>query len=234
MTKVIVIDAGHGGHDPGATGNGHREKEEVLKMAIATRDALNRKYSGHRVVLTRSNDTFVTLQDRANIANREKADIFVSIHLNAFNGTANGFETFIFNGGVSAATRPAQNNLHAALWRYLHGAGMRSDRGQKRANFSVLRNTNMPAILTEVLFIDNAQDAALLRRSGFIAGVGEAHADGIAQAIGLPRRVQQTPPPATGQLFRVQVGAFSQRANAESLVNRLKAAGFNDAYIRQE
>ncbi len=92
--KTIVIDAGHGGKDPGAIGrNGLREKDVVLKVALKTRDALRKK--GYKVVLTRSTDTYLPLEERTAIANTENADLFLSIHANsAPNRRARGIETY--------------------------------------------------------------------------------------------------------------------------------------------
>ncbi|MBU0681285.1 MAG: N-acetylmuramoyl-L-alanine amidase [Proteobacteria bacterium] len=92
--KTIVIDAGHGGKDPGAVGRGGvLEKDVVLKVALMTRDALRKK--GYKVVLTRNNDTFLPLEERTAIANTENADLFLSIHANsAPNRRAKGLETY--------------------------------------------------------------------------------------------------------------------------------------------
>src|SRR5699024_9385880 len=139
MTKVIVIDPGHGGHDPGATANGLKEKDLVLDIAKRLRSKLN-GYSGVKVIMTRTTDRFLTLTQRTNIANRNNADLFVSIHVNAGGGV--GFESFIYNGGVSNNTRKLQNDIHNAIMNQVGGR----DRGKKRANFAVVRQTKMPAV----------------------------------------------------------------------------------------
>jgi N-acetylmuramoyl-L-alanine amidase len=114
----IVLDAGHGGHDSGATGNGLREKDLCLDIVKRIERQL-KQYEGANVRLTRSNDTFVTLTERANIANNFNADLFVSVHINAFtNTTANGFETFRFTT-VSARTRSFQNVLHTEIMKQI-------------------------------------------------------------------------------------------------------------------
>jgi N-acetylmuramoyl-L-alanine amidase len=99
LKKKIVIDPGHGGHDPGAIGpNGLYEKDVVLDIALKVRDIIKREYPTYEVILTRSSDVFIPLDKRAAIANKEDADLFVSIHTNAStNRLARGIETFILN-----------------------------------------------------------------------------------------------------------------------------------------
>ena len=154
---IICIDAGHGGHDPGSIGKRSNEKTHMLNIALHMKPLLEK--SGHKVILTRSTDTYLTLSQRAQIANRNKADIFVSLHNNSATGTtATGFETFIFNGNVSNNTRRLQNNVHDTI---IKGLNLR-DRGKKRANFGVLRESHMPAVLIEYAFINNPNDEAIL------------------------------------------------------------------------
>lgn len=98
--KKIVLDAGHGGKDPGAIGNGYNEKDLALATILRLKEILDNDFE---VILTRDSDFFVTLQDRANIANNENADLFVSIHLNASKKeTSNGAEVFYFSKNPSA------------------------------------------------------------------------------------------------------------------------------------
>lgn len=159
MSKKIkfVIDAGHGGHDPGAIGSNSKEAENVLKVALALEKKL--KAQGHEVKLTRRTDTYLTLTQRANLADAWGADIFISLHDNsAVNNSATGFETFIFNGRVSADTIKLQQHVHKTIAK---GIGIR-DRGMKRANFAVLRQTNMPALLIEYGFISNLTDEKVI------------------------------------------------------------------------
>ncbi len=99
LKKKIVIDPGHGGHDPGAIGpSGLYEKDVVLDIALKVRDIIKREYPTYEVILTRSSDVFIPLNERAAIANKEDADLFISIHTNAStNRQARGIETFILN-----------------------------------------------------------------------------------------------------------------------------------------
>lgn len=159
MSKKLkfFLDPGHGGHDPGAIGSNSKEAENVLKVALALEKKL--KAQGHEVKLSRRTDVYLTLTQRANLANAWGADIFISLHDNsAVNKTATGFETFIFNGQVSSNTIKLQQHVHKAI---ANGIGLR-DRGLKRANFAVVRQTNMPALLIEYGFISNLTDEKVI------------------------------------------------------------------------
>ncbi|SFA56103.1 N-acetylmuramoyl-L-alanine amidase [Parageobacillus thermantarcticus] len=185
MTK-IVLDAGHGGTDSGAVGNGLREKDLTLNIVKKIGDML-KDYEGVEIIYTRTDDRFIELSERAAIANRAKADYFISVHINAGGGT--GFESYIFNGNVSTKTVAYQNVIHAEIMKAIGGV---RDRGKKRANYAVLRLTNMPAILTENLFIDNPRDAAKLKSDQFLQQIAYGHVQGIVKAFGLKKKGGQT------------------------------------------
>jgi N-acetylmuramoyl-L-alanine amidase len=159
----VCIDAGHGGSDPGASGNGLQEKDVALDVALRLADLLatdTGDTSGGGawdVLLTRVDDSEVTLVERVTMANAFSADSFVSIHANAFaDPTANGTETYAWAEGTVAAQ--LRDRVHA---RMLQAWGL-ADRGTKTAGFYVLLNTTMPASLSEMGFITNPGDAALL------------------------------------------------------------------------
>ncbi|ABC61291.1 N-acetylmuramoyl-L-alanine amidase [Geobacillus phage GBSV1] len=218
----IVLDAGHGGHDPGAVANGLKEKDLTLAIVKHIGKMLG-EYEGAEVHYTRTDDRFLELSERAAIANKLKADLLISVHINAGGGT--GFESYIYNGNVSPATIAYQNVIHQELMKAI---GNVTDRGKKRANYAVLRETNMPAILTENLFIDNANDAAKLKSEQFLQQVAYGHVQGIVKAFGLKKKVNSQPEqkPSDGKLYRVQVGAFIDRKNAERLAEELKKKGY--------
>ncbi|WP_404455539.1 peptidoglycan-binding protein [Oceanobacillus kapialis] len=180
----IFLDPGHGAHDPGGRGYGLNEKDVVLDIALYASQILENNYTGVEVMLSRTNDVFVELEDRAKMANQWGADYFVSIHNNAFNGTANGFESFIFNGNVSNETETRQNEMHNFISNKLNVY----DRGEKTANFSVLRNSNMPSILLEYLFIDNFTENSLLKNKSYRNFLGKTTADAIAHSFSLKKR----------------------------------------------
>ncbi|WP_179289567.1 N-acetylmuramoyl-L-alanine amidase [Shouchella clausii] len=177
MTKIF-IDPGHGGSDPGAVGHGLKEKDLVLTISRHIRDILLSEYKGVQVRMSRNSDVFLSLSERAKLANNWGANYFCSVHINAGGGT--GFETFIHTSRSSKSVS-YQNVVHPAIYSKMDV----KDRGKKFANYAVLRQTNMPAILTETLFIDNEKDAKLLKDSSFLKKVAQGHAEGIAKAFGL-------------------------------------------------
>jgi N-acetylmuramoyl-L-alanine amidase len=157
MAKVF-LDAGHGGRDPGAGGNGIQEKNITLPVTLKIGDIL--RNHAIDVGYSRTTDIFVELEDRASLANNFVADIFVSIHCNAATNTsAKGVETYSYPSSDygTALAKCIQDSI--LLDKSIYNA----NRGIKKANFAVLRLTKMPAALVETAFITNAQDANILK-----------------------------------------------------------------------
>jgi len=221
MAIKIMIDPGHGGKDPGAVGNGLQEKALTLDIAQRIRRILENEYTGVEVLLTRETDTFLDLSERARKANQWGADFFLSIHINAGGGT--GWESFRYSSAPSQ-TVSYQNVIHPEV---IRATGV-TDRGKKMANFAVLRETKMPALLTENLFIDRPQDAAKLKDSAFLEKVARGHVIGLEKALGLKPKIQTQP--QRNVMYRVVTGSFRDRANAEKRQAELKKAGF-DSFI---
>jgi N-acetylmuramoyl-L-alanine amidase len=228
---LIYLDAGHGGKDSGAIGNGIKEKDIVLD--IVKRMAAGLKAYDCDVMLSRDTDVFLTLDERTSKANAAKADVFVSVHINsAVNTTARGFESYIYpNAG--AATVAFQNVMHQEILRQIQGVNGFDDRGKKQANFAVLRQSAMKAMLTENMFISNAADAALLKSDEFKQKVAQGHINGLEKYLGLKRL--ERPPESTpdGKLWIVQVGAFEEKKNAEALAADLRKSGYRP-FIKYE
>lgn len=155
----IVLDAGHGGRDQGASGRKVQEKELTLKITKRAGKYIRRRTRGVDVILTRDKDEFVSLNERANFANFCQADLFISIHVNSAKGYADGTETFVWNKRQNPWSLKMAQLIQTE---YTHRA-KRKNRGVKKANFAVLRNTNMPAVLTEVGFISNAEEEKFLK-----------------------------------------------------------------------
>lgn len=226
----IYIDPGHGGNDPGAVGNGLHEKDLTLKIAKYMRDYLLANYTGVEVHMSRTNDTTVSLSARTNDANKWGANTYVSIHINAGGGT--GFESYVYPG-VGKATKDLQNAVHGEVMKAFSGF---RDRGKKQANFHVLRETKMSAVLTENGFIDTKKDADFLKSDANLRKIGEAHAKGVAKYFGLKAKPkpqpkpQPKPAPKKNVFYRVMTGSFTDRKNAEKRVAELKKAGF-DSFI---
>ena len=211
MAYKIVIDAGHGGRDPGAVYNGRQEKDDVLKLALAVGDILEQ--NGIDVVYTRTTDVYDTPYEKAIIANNSNADYFVSIHRNAMPipGSQSGVETLVFEdeGVKSELARNINQNLADLGF---------TNRGViERPRLAVLRRTRMPAVLVEVGFIDNKKDNELFdKKFDAIAG---AIAGGILETLDM----KETPEP---KLYRVQVGAYRMKNLAQQLLNQLLSEGF--------
>ncbi|PAD73657.1 N-acetylmuramoyl-L-alanine amidase [Paenibacillus campinasensis] len=183
--KIVWIDPGHGGKDPGAVANSLREKDIALIVSLGVKQRLEAEYEGVQVHLSRSTDVFLELKERTEAANKAGADLLVSIHCNA-GGGAGGFESFRYTG-VSAASRSLQNVLHTEIMAAIKTFGV-IDRGQKAANLHMCRESKMPAVLTENLFIDVASDAAKLKRQEVIEALIAGHVSGIAKYLGLKRK----------------------------------------------
>lgn len=214
---LIVLDPGHGGNDPGAVNNNYQEKNFTLTISKKVSSILKANYNA-TVLMTRDNDQTLSLQARTNIANSNNADYFCSIHINAGGGT--GFESFRYNGPILPQTKALHESMHRNIVSSLNTKYNIRDRGIKTANFHVLRETKMPAVLLEILFIDNEADLRLLRKDSFIDDVAKAIADALAKGLNLQKKI-------TNQLFRVIAGSFSKRENAEARVNLLKEKGKN-------
>lgn len=227
---TVKLDAGHGGHDSGATGNGLREKDITLKIAKRVGAILTNDYTGVKVSYTRTTDKYVSLSQRTKEANRENVDLFFSIHVNAGGGT--GYEDYIYNGlKTNSPTDKARQTVHNEVKKVLAKYGIRN-RGMKKANFHVLRETKMKAILVETLFIDNANDAKLLKNNNFLEDISQAYAAGLAKVLGGKKKTKPKPKPNPSEtIYRVQVGAFKSKANAEKLKNQVKGKGF-DAFVK--
>ncbi|MGG3467856.1 cell wall-binding repeat-containing protein [Neobacillus pocheonensis] len=165
----IVVDAGHGGDDPGASGYGLDEKEVVLD--VAKRVQLKLEAAGATIVMTRESDTYPTLEDRVNLANDQKADSFVSIHANSsLSPAASGSETYWNSKYFGNESKALAQSIQTELYKQMDT----KDRGVKEADFYVIKNTNMPSVLVELAFISNASDAAKLGDPNYREQAAEA------------------------------------------------------------
>jgi N-acetylmuramoyl-L-alanine amidase len=177
---IVAIDPGHGGPDSGAVGNSATQEKDVnLDVALRLADLLMEE--GIKPLLTRSTDTYVSLDDRCNLANALGADIFVSLHCNASpsRNRRKGLETYYFHprGDELAAT------VHHTLIRQLDW----QDNGVRVARFVVVRRTAMPAILVEMGYINHYEDEARLRSLDSRQKIAEALKDGILEYMRLHR-----------------------------------------------
>jgi N-acetylmuramoyl-L-alanine amidase len=172
-TGVVIIDAGHGGHDPGTISpTGIQEKDINLRVAAKIARLLEARGVG--VVMTRWQDRFIELEERSAIANRRKADLFVSIHADsAPSRSAHGFTIYVATAASAGAYRAAH-----AINQAMEKTGT-NNRGIREADYRVLVNTDGPAVLIELGYLSNAQDAARLADDRFRDRLAQTIADGI-------------------------------------------------------
>ena len=190
LNKVIYLDAGHGGYDPGASYFGISEKS--LTLAIQSRVKAKLEAEGYQVMTTRTSDTYVDLTDRSRAANASESDIFVSIHNNASGSSAaQGIETYYYQPYAEYPSRinatyhanptrlSMSDTLANAIQSSLINATGAQNQGVKRQTFAVLRETTAPAVLLELGFLSNPQEAARLSTSAYQETLANAIVAGI-------------------------------------------------------
>jgi len=212
MPYRVVVDAGHGGSDPGAVFEGRLEKDDVLRLAMAVGEILEN--NGVEVVYTRTTDVFDTPFEKAMKGNRADADIFLSLHRNATASPtgATGIMSLVYEDeGVPA---DLARNINANL----SALGFQDLGVIERPGLVVLRRTEAPAVLVEAGFIDNPAD-----NEQFDAQFNEIAA-GIANGVLETLGVEPNTTPIT--YYRVQVGAFRVREYAEDLLDELEDDNF--------
>ncbi len=218
MPKVF-LSAGHGGSDPGAVADGLYEKTINLNTLLACQAELIRH--GVTVVCSRTTDAEDPVQREVIEANASDADLAVSFHANA--GGGDGFEAFYYTENVEAA------ELAKLCEKYVKALGQNS-RGLKRGNgLYFIKNTKMTSILVESFFVDNKDDAKIGDTISEQKAFGVAYAKAILEHLDIPYKTKT----AKESIYRVQVGAFRSKDNAEKKLKTLKKAG-HDAVIVKE
>lgn len=216
--RKIIIDAGHGGEEPGATYQGRQEKNDTLRLALAVGQILSN--NGMEVVYTRVTDTYQTPFEKAQIANISGSDYFLSIHRNAMPvaGTGSGFESLVYeNSGVPALM--AEN-----INRELERTGFQNLGVIERPGLIVLRRTLMPAVLVEAGFIDNEADNRFF----------DSHFEEIAEAIAMGILNTVKAEEAVPEYYQVQVGAYQNPDLANELLENLRGQGFPAFIIAED
>lgn len=185
MSKLFVIDQGHGGKDVGASYHGLHEKGITLDLGKRVAKKLDAYDCSYK--LTRQSDEYVGLSARAQFANGHKASFFLSIHANAdAKQSGTGFESYIHTS-AGKDTEEIQNLIHIEAAKVFRTHDL-MDRGKKRANFAVLRETSMPAVLLECGFISNPKDNKLMRDERFLDDVASGIVAGLVRAFSLVRK----------------------------------------------
>jgi len=226
-----MLDAGHGYNTPGKRSpDGMREYEFNRAVALYAR-SLFQDYQNTTVFFAHSDDRDVPLQERTNKANSLNVDAYVSIHANAFGSggwtSASGIETYVY-----PSRPPVANQLAQKIQRNLIVETGLPDRGVKTANFHVLRETKMDAVLIECGFMTSQNDIKLLRSEAYRRTVAEAIVNAVASQFNLKRNSNPSPPNSSG-LYKVQAGAFNEKKNADDLAAKLRSGGYTP-YVYQE
>ena len=225
MAYKVIIDAGHGGEtDPGAVYQGRQEKDDNLRLALAVGEILSQ--NGVDVEYTRTTDVYQTPFEKAQIANASGADFFISFHRNSspIPNQYSGVETLVYD--KSGEELDMAENFNGAL-----GELGFNDLGVKaRPGLVVLRRTRMPALLIETGFINTDQDNARF----------DAQFDEIAQAIAsailgtLDEETLMNSQNSRDIFYRVQVGSYRERPNADKLLYELEDQGFPAFILYQD
>ncbi|MCP8615985.1 N-acetylmuramoyl-L-alanine amidase [Salirhabdus salicampi] len=250
MKYLAFIDDGHGMDTPGKRTPyieelGRSIKENEFNAPVAKKIVEELKRHNVDAYLTAPGDKDVPLKQRTDFANQKYREyqskygsrnvvaVFVSVHYNAYDGSfeepsPSGIELYVYNGYKNKRT----GDLAKAIAKYLRQGTDQNYRGIKEANFHVLRETSMHAVLTENGFMDNKREAMLMIDKDFQHEVVIEHTKGILEFFGLPYKApKQDSGDASGSIYyRVVTGSFKDRDNAEKRVKELKKAGY-DSFI---
>lgn len=218
MKNGIFIDLGHGGNDSGAVGKSSTEAMLVLEIGKELNNLLLNSSVKYR--FSRLEDRFLTLQERCNLANNMKADMFLSIHINsAKNTSATGTEAWIY----SLKNNKIAIDFAAAITNELSNTIKTNNRGVKvNPKFTVLKNTRMKALILEVGFISNIKEEKSIENN--IKAIAKTIYINILNLYGLNGMEQK-------HLYKVCIGAFENKDNAIKFKNEAISKGFKDTYI---
>ena len=207
MPISIMLDAGHGGRDPGAVYNGRQEKDDALRLVLAVGEILQN--NGLDVEYTRTTDIYQSPYEKAAEANNAGVDYFVSIHRNSFptDNVVSGVESLVYD--LSGIKLEMAENINDQL----EAVGFVNLGVEARPNLIVLNRTKMPAVLVEAGFINSNTDNALFDQN--FDDIAQAIASGILDTL---KPTQSVPDPS---VYSVQVGSFRNPAYANRLLNEL-------------
>lgn len=213
MPKVF-LSAGHGGTDPGAVANGLVEKNINLNALLACQEVLT-KY-GVTTVCSRTTDVNDPVAQEVKEANASKADLAISFHANA--GGGDGFEVYYFSNSTKG------KKLATLCEKYVKELGQNSRGIKKGDHLQFVKKTNMTSVLVESFFVDNAKDKTIGDTIAEQKEFGVAYAKAILEYFGIKH---------TDTLYRVQVGAYSSKSNAEQMAKNLQKAGFGAIIVKE-
>jgi len=211
MPVTVMLDAGHGGVNPGAVYEGRQEKDDALALVLAIGPILQN--NGIDVLYTRTTDVYQTPLQKAELANEADVDYFVSIHRNSFpeDNVVSGVESLVYD--LSGVKYEMAQNINAQL----ETVGFVNLGVKARPNLIVLRRTKMPAVLVEAGFVNSDTDNMLFDAN--FQAIAQAIADGIIETLAVQ-------PETLESRYSVQVGAFRNRNYAEDLQEELMEMDF--------
>lgn len=220
MAKKVFLGVGHGGSDPGAIGY-IKEADTNLKMAQACRAYLEKH--DVKVLMSRYKDENDDLNEEIRECNNFNPDLAVDCHNNA--GGGNGFEVYhAINGKVGKTLAMNINSEVIRMGQNSRGIKTKKNSAGKDY-FGFIRLTKCPAVIVEGVFVDNKADAAQADTDAECKAFGEAYARGILRTLGIAEKEEEP-----SDLYRVQVGAYGVKENAEAMQEKLKKNGY-DAFI---
>lgn len=218
----VFLGVGHGGSDPGAVANNTKEKDLNLSIALACREELVRH--GVSVKMSRDKDENDTISEEIKECNAYAPDLAVDIHNNA--GGGDGGEVFYSHLGGKGKTL-AENILAEIVKVGQNSRGIKTRvNSQGKDYYGFIRQTSCPAVIVECAFVDNASDLKILSTEAQRKDMGIAIAKGILKTLGVAYQSEKS-------YWKVQVGAYLYRENAEAMQKKIKAVGF-DAFIVKE
>lgn len=229
MPYSIMLDAGHGGRDPGAVYNGRREKDDTLRLVLAIGEILQQ--NDIDVQYTRTTDIYESPLQKAMEANAAGVDYFISIHRNSFptDNVVSGVESLVYN--LSGIKLELAENINSEL----ETIGFVNLGVKARPNLIVLRRTQMPAVLVEVGFINSNTDNTLFDQS--FDAIARAIADGILETLNSNENSNPgnsgdpNDPEQSAYIYRVQTGAFRNPMYANRMLNELLEQDFPAAIV---
>ena len=212
MPYSIMLDAGHGGRDPGAVYNGRKEKDDNLRLVLAIGEILQN--NGIDVEYTRTTDVYESPYEKAMEANNAGVDFFISIHRNSFptDNVVSGVESLVYD--LSGIKLEMAENINDQL----ESIGFVNLGVKARPNLVVLRRTKMPAVLVEVGFINSNTDNELFDQN--FQDIAQAIASGILDTLNMNESIP------TPYIYQVQVGSFRNPVYANRLLNELLEQDF--------
>lgn len=220
MAKKVFIGVGHGGTDPGAVGNGLRESDLTLAIALACNNELARHGVSTQMSRTKNENDAVSEEVRE--CNAFNPDLAVDIHINA--GGGDGAEAYHTIGGGRGKTL-AENVLAeiVAIGQNSRGAKIKTN-AYGKDYYAFVRQTKAPAVIVECAFIDKKADIEIIDTAAEQKLMGIAIAKGILSTLGITYVAEKV---NKDKLYRVQVGAYSSRTSAENVRSKLITAGYN-------